>query len=102
MDGELRVANPAFRFGAQQLDKLRAVDDLKRSATNAATLIKTPINLPSWDHLAQICLLFDQSGESRLLAIAKADRADASTQLPLKKGDGLAAASALKNPLGEQ
>ena len=52
-DGELMVegtpvtANPAFRFGVQQGQKLRAVDDLKRSATNDATFVATPINLPS-------------------------------------------------------
>ena len=98
MDGELSVVNPAFRSGAQQLDRLRTVDDLERGATNAATLIETPINLPSWDRLAQICLPLDQRGESRPLAMAKADNADACKQLPVKKEDGLAAAATLKNP----
>ena len=37
-------ANPAFRFGVQQGAKLRAVDNLKRSVTNDATFISTPIN----------------------------------------------------------
>ena len=62
-EGELMVegtpvlANPAFRFGVQQGQKLRAVDDLKRSATNDATFVATPMNLPSWDHIAQMCAL---------------------------------------------
>ena len=47
MNGELVVANPAFRFGAQHVDKLRAVDDLERGSTNETTFAKTPINIPS-------------------------------------------------------
>ena len=51
--GELRVGgepiavNPAFRFGVRQADKLRSVEDLKRSSTNEATCFKTPTNLPA-------------------------------------------------------
>ena len=47
VEGESVLANPAFRFGAQQGSKLRAVDDLKRSATNDATFVSTPRNLLS-------------------------------------------------------
>ena len=52
-EGKLRIGgedvtvNPAYRFGAQQAEKLRAVDDLKRSSANEATSVLTPINLPS-------------------------------------------------------
>ena len=60
--GELRIrkrkvtVNPAYRFGVQQADKLRAIDDLKRSSTNEATSVLTPINLPSWGHIAEMCI----------------------------------------------
>ena len=36
-NGELVVVNPAFRFGAQQVDKLRAVDDLKMGSATEDT-----------------------------------------------------------------
>ena len=101
--GELMVggkpvrANPAFRFGAQQGKKLRAVDDLKRSATNDATFVATPINLPSRDHVAQMCALYYLKGDRRPLAMAKADRADAYKQLPVTTEDELAAVVTLKD-----
>ena len=42
-EGDERVvANPAFRFGVQQGEKLRAVDGLKKSSTNDAAFIVTP------------------------------------------------------------
>ena len=44
--GELNVANPAFRFGAQLVDKLRAVDDLKGSSAHEAAITKAPIYSP--------------------------------------------------------
>ena len=46
-------------------------------------------------------MLSDQRVESRPLAMAKADRADAYKQLPLKKEDELAAAATLKTPSDE-
>ena len=46
LGGKAAVANPAYRFGAQQPYKLRTVDDLKRSLTNGATAVQAPINLP--------------------------------------------------------
>ena len=65
VNGELVSVNPAFRFVAKPLGRLRTVDDLKRSATNAATLVKTPTNFPSWDHSTQTCMLFGRKRESR-------------------------------------
>ena len=53
-NGELVIVNPAFRFGALQVAKLRAVDDLKMSSANEDALAKTPIKLPSRDHVAQM------------------------------------------------
>ena len=49
IDGEETVVNPAYRLGARQSDKLRAVDSLKRSLTHDATASRAPINLPPWD-----------------------------------------------------
>ena len=43
--GKPIAADPDFRSGAQQVDKLRAVHDPKGSSTNEATFAKTPINL---------------------------------------------------------
>ena len=97
VNGEPVQANPAFRFGVQQGEKLRAVDDLKRSATNEATFVATPINLPSWDHIAQMCSLYYLKGDRRPLAIAKADHADAYKQLPVATKDELAAVVTLKD-----
>ena len=98
--GEPVLANPAVRFGAQQGSKLRAVDDLERSATNDATFASTPINLPSWDHIAQMCALFYLKGNRLPLAMAKADHADAYKQLPAATKDELAAVVTLKRPVG--
>ena len=75
--GELILVDPAFRCGIHQVGKLRAVQGFKRSSTNQANFAKTPINLPSWSRIAQMCMLFDMKGGSLLLAITEADRADA-------------------------
>ena len=99
MNDEPVLANPAFRFGAQQGLKLRAVDDLKRGATNDATSVSTPITLPSWDHIAQMRALFHLKGSRRPLAMAKTDHADAYKQLPATTKDELAAAATLRHPV---
>ena len=57
-DDGSQLANPAFRFGAQQGEKLRAVDNLKRSQTDRATAIRTPVNLPIWGHFAAVIRTF--------------------------------------------
>ena len=49
---KLLEVSPAYGSGVRQGQKPRAVDDLKRSATYDATAIHTPIDLPSWDHIA--------------------------------------------------
>ena len=98
VDGKQTLAIPAYRFGVEQTSTLRAADDLKRSSTNEATAILTPINLSSWDHVAQICTFFRAEGETRPSAMAKAGRADAYKQLPMEELDELAAAITLKQP----
>ena len=49
INGKQIIANRAYRFGAQQADKLSGVAELRRSSTSAATAVCAPINLPSWD-----------------------------------------------------
>ena len=44
--GGLNVVNPALRFGAQRVGKLRAVDDLKGSSAHEAAITKMPTNSP--------------------------------------------------------
>ena len=46
--------NPALRFGAHVGGKLGAIDDLKRSRTNRAAVVRTPTNLPTSGHSAAI------------------------------------------------
>ena len=41
------MADPAFGFRAPQGEKLRAVGDLKRSQTNRAAALRTPVSLPT-------------------------------------------------------
>ena len=96
--GDLVVANPASRFGVQHVDKLRAVDDLKESSTNEAAFVKTPIDVPSWEHIAQTRALLESGGESRPLAVAKANHADAFKQLPLLREGEMAAVVTLRSP----
>ena len=50
------------------------------------------------DHIAQMCMLFESKGESRPLAMAKANHVDAYKQLPMKREAELAAVVTLKNP----
>ena len=100
--GELLVGDEPFiaSRGAQQGQKLRAVDVFKRSATNVAASISTPINLPSRRHLAQMCSLFQLKGDRRSLVVAMADRADAYKQLPATTEDELTAVVTSRHPVG--
>ena len=95
INGEAARANPAFRFGVQQADKLRAVSNFKKGLSSEATFISTPINLPSWGHIAQMRFVRPKGG-SRPLAVAKADHADAYEQLSLRTEVELAAAATLR------
>ena len=70
------VANPAYRFRAPRADKDRAAGDLRRSFTSAAAApTYSPINFPSWSHIAQFCDFFRFRGGSRPRSLAKADQA---------------------------
>ena len=97
INGVAARANPAPRFGVRKADKIRAGDDLEKSFASEATFISTPVNIPTWRHIAQMCLFFDLRGEIRTLAMAEAGRADAYRQFPLRTEDELTAAATLRN-----
>ena len=58
----LKQYNFSFRFGVLQADKLRACDDLKQSMTNQTCTVETPIQLLSWDNIAQISAILAAGG----------------------------------------
>ena len=72
-----QLVNPACRFGAQQGEKLRAVDGSKRSQTNRSAAIRAPVNLPTWDHFSAAIRTFQEEHLPEKLAAAKADHRDA-------------------------
>ena len=88
--------NVAFRFGVSQADKLRACDDLRHSLTNEACAVLTPIQLVSWDHIAQ--LFKSMCGANRSWHLFKADHQAAYKQLPLRPADQPTAIIALRHP----
>ena len=75
--------NPAFRFGAQQGEKLRAADDLKRSRANAAAAIRAPANLPLCDHFGAEVGMFQEGQTNGSTAFALAGHRAAYKQLPV-------------------
>ena len=93
-----QLVNPAFRFGVQQGGKLRAEDDLKRSQTNRAAAIRTPVNLPTRDHFSAVIRIFEEAKMSEGSAMAKADHRDAYKQLPVRSDQECFARVALEDP----
>ena len=91
-----QLANPAFRFGVQLGSKLRAVDDLKRSTTNRAADVRTPVKLPTWGHFSAVIRSFQERGLPGNLAMARADHRDAYKQLPVRDDRKVLAVVALK------
>ena len=89
--------NIAFRFGVDQADKLRACDDLKHNHVNLHCTVWTPIKLPTWDHISQMCLNIRTS--ERKWAFLKADHEAAYKQLPLEPSHANLALVALRNPV---
>ena len=88
----------AFRFAVIQGEKIRACDDLKASLTNRACQVITPISLPSWEHLAQACLLISNSAHD--WSLGKGDESDAYKKQPLSPSDALLAVTTLMGPDG--
>ena len=97
-----QLANPAFGFVVQQGEKLRAVGDFKRSQTNRAAAVRTPVNLPTWGHFAAVIRCFQESGTQEGLARVNADHREAYKQLPVKNDRKILAVAPLTDPdLGE-
>ena len=104
-DGSLLLPTPhqpiiAFRFGVDQSDKLRACDDLKYSKTNEFCSVKTPISLPTWDHIGQMATTVADS--ARPWSFLKTDHAAAYKQLPLRPDQANLAVIALRDPTTDQ
>ena len=89
--------NIAFRFGAEQADKLRACDDLKHNDVNLYCAVWTPIILPTWGHIAQMCL--DIRYTKKPCEFPKSDHEAAYKQLPLRPEHTKLAFVALRDPI---
>ena len=89
---------PARRIGVVQKDKVRGVDNLKRSGCNDGAAVVAPIQQPRVDDLCEVGeRVFKNHGAVWLF---KAGHKDAYRQLPLRPADATAAATSLKkNPL---
>ena len=72
--------NIAFRFGVEQAEKLRACDDLRRSLTNLACHVTTPIQLVSRGHISQLSHLLNNGADD--WDLLKAGHEAAYKQLP--------------------
>ena len=88
--------NVAFRFGVEQGAELRARGELRYSMTNIDCVVRTPVKLVSWDHLAVISRLA-VSG-CRDWRFFKANREAAYKQLPMGGDHAALAAISLRLP----
>lgn len=94
-DGE---ANIKFMFAVVQMDKVRACDDFKYGRVNMACAARTPITLPTWDRIGQLCL--DLRDTDRDWEFFKVDRQDAYKNLPINPGQESLCIVALRWPKG--
>ena len=86
----------AFRFGVEQMGKLRSCDDLEYSTADLYFTVWTPIKLPTWGHIAQIALNARPTNEP--LVFFKTDHESAYIQLPLDPTQADLAMVALRHP----
>ena len=75
---------PVRRFPVEQDGKIRYCDNLKRSGTNAASSIKSPVVLPCVDTLAQVASILSEKCSS--IHFWKSDHRSAYKQLPAYPG----------------
>ena len=73
---------PVRRFVVRQTEKIRPIDNYKRSGVNDATTIYSKLRLPSLDHFVEIARRVKQKTEEAL-AIVKVDHENAYKQLPV-------------------
>ena len=70
------------RFGVAQSGKLRACDNCRRSGTNDASVVETPITLPSVDELGEIVTIVAGPG-GKPCDLSKAHHKSAYKQIPV-------------------
>ena len=87
----------SLRLGVDQADKPRACDDLKHNGANLYLAVWTPIKLPTWDHIAQMCLNVRPSKKS--WGFFKADHEAACAQLPMRPEHANLAMVAIRDPI---
>ena len=90
-------SNVAFRFAFLQMDKIRACGDFKYGRLNLACSIRTPITLPTWDHIGQLCLGVLDSDVG--WAFFKADHEAAYKNPPLSPDQANRCIAALRSPV---
>ena len=81
LDFDQMKFNFAFRFGVEQMNKLRACGDLRQNMVNLRPSFITPITLPTWDHIAQLSKGAYSTNDK--WSFLKADRDSSYKQLPL-------------------
>ena len=96
LDKPGELVNPAFRFPIRQPDKIRMIDDLKHSQTNLSVVIGTPITLPTWDLLVELC--FRARPANRDWVFGKVDHCSAYKNLPIRPADRPYATIVVRNP----
>ena len=70
----------AFRFGVNQIDKIRARDDVGFAKTIQACAVRTPTKLVSWGRIAEMCRSI--RNKTRARGLPNADRASAYKHVP--------------------
>ena len=73
---------PVRRFGVAQGGMLRACDNCRRSGTNDASVVETPITPPSVDELGEIVTIVAGPG-GKPCGLFKADHKSANKQIPV-------------------
>ena len=96
MSVETGDSNVTFRFAALQMDKVRACGDFKYGRVNLARTVRTPITLPTWDHIGQLCL--GVLGSDVDWAFFKADHEAAYKNWPLSPDQANRCIAALRSP----
>ena len=77
---------PVTRFLVRQGEKVRPVDNFRRSGVNRATRVHSPIVLPAVDHLVAVILGLQEGGVGGV-GLFKGDHKDAYKQLPMRRDE---------------
>ena len=88
----------AFMFAVIHMGKIRACDSLKYGCVNLDCAARTPISLPTWDQIGQICLYVSPTDQH--WAFFKAAHKAAYKNLPLNPEQADACIAAIRNPPG--